>query len=69
MLACRVKRGAFLSAVGLEEINVSDHHASNGLFGLFLAWLLQQLCMHIRRDRGDSPTSANRKTKDQEDMS
>ena len=69
MVACSEKRGAFLSNVGLEEINVSDHHASNGLFGLFLAWLLQQLCMHIWRDRGDSPTSANRKTKDQEDMS
>ena len=44
LLACKIARGAFLSKVNLEDINVSEHHAENALFCLFLAKLLQQLC-------------------------
>ena len=65
MLACKKDRGAFLANVGLEDIKVSDHHASNGLFCLFLAWLLQQLLTKIWKD---IPTSANHNTQEQKDM-
>ena len=43
MLACQEKRAAFLSAVDLDDIKVSEHHKPNALFCLFLARLLQQL--------------------------
>ena len=65
MLACKIARGGFLSNVNLGRINVSEHHAVNGLFCLFVAWLLQQL----RADRwGDIPTSMNHSFQEQKDM-
>jgi len=65
MLTCKVDRRAFLSDVNLQRINVSEHHAPNGLFCLFLAILLQQLRTYIWQD---IPTSADRDLEDQKDM-
>jgi serine/threonine protein kinase len=65
MLACKEKRGDFLSAVSLEAINVSEHHGRNALFCLFLARLLQQLRTDIWQD---IPTSAKFDSKEQRDM-
>ena len=47
MSTCKTERGAFLSAVELEHINVSTHHGPNGYVCLFLAQLLQQLRTHV----------------------
>ena len=43
MLACKEKRGDFLSDLNLGKFNVSEHHAANALFCLFLARLLREL--------------------------
>ena len=65
MLACQEKRRAFLSDVNLERMNVSENHAANALFCLFLAELLQQL----RKYMWDIiPTSMNHSAKEQKDM-
>ena len=65
MTACKRARRAFLCGTSLEDINVSEHHAPNALFCLFLAWLLQQLSLHIWNF---NPTSAHRNTQEQKDM-
>src|SRR5882757_3432129 len=62
MLACKEKREDFLLSAGLKDINVSEHHAPNGLFCLFLAGLLPQLLKYVWKD---IPTSADRDLEDQ----
>ena len=64
MLACKQTQRAFLSAVRLEDINVSEHHAPNHLFCLFLAWLLGDLRRCVWHA---VPTSEGCVAKDQED--
>ena len=65
MLTCKISKGAFLSDANLEDINVSEHHAANSLFCLFLAKLLQQL----RAEKwNNTPTSKNHSAKEQKDM-
>jgi len=58
-------RGSFLSNVTLEHINVSEHHAPNAFFCLFLAWLLQRLRMFIWHD---IPTSEDFHVEEQKDI-
>ena len=58
-------RGAFLSTVGLEDINVSTHHGPNGYFCLFLAQLLQQLRTYVWKEFS---TSADHDAKDKKDF-
>ena len=65
LLACKIARGAFLSRVNLEDINVSEHHAANALFCLFLAKLLQQLRAEMWNG---IPTSMNHSAKEKKDM-
>ena len=65
MFACKEKKEAFLARTGLKEINVSEHHAPNSLFCLFLVTLLQQLLKYVW---WDIPTSADRNLQDQKDM-
>ena len=65
MSTCKTERGAFLSAVELEYINVSTHHGPNGYFCLFLAMLLQQLRTHIWMNIS---TKADRDAKDKKDI-
>ena len=59
MPACKTAKGAFLSAAGPEDINVSEHHAPNSLFCLFLTGLLQQLLQYVWNGSAD---------RDQKDM-
>ena len=65
MLACKIARGAFLSDANLEDINVSEHHAANGLFCLFLVELLQQLRKYTWKR---IPTSIDYGIQEQKDM-
>ena len=65
ILTCKVERGASLAKVTLERINISEHHASNALFCLFLANLLQQLRQHTW---DGILTSMNHSAKEQKDM-
>ena len=65
MLARQKNRGAFLAKVTLERTNVSEHHAANGLFCLFLAELLQQLCKYMW---ATIPKSTDHRTKELKDM-
>ena len=65
MVACKETRSAFLSSVNLERFNVSEHHAANGLFGLFLAWLLRELRTNTW---DDMPTSMNHSAQEWKDM-
>ena len=65
MLACKKDREAFLASINLERLNVSEHHTENGLFCLFVAWLLRELRIN-RWD--DIPTSMNHSAQEQKDM-
>ena len=65
MLACKIARGAFLSDANLEDINVSEHHAANSLFCLFLATLLQQLRKYTWKR---IPMSIDYRVQEQKDM-
>ena len=65
MLACKKDRGGFLYKVTLERTNVSEHHAANSLFCLFLAGLLQQLCTYMW---AKIPKSTDHSAKEQKDM-
>ena len=65
IVGCMEKRGNFISRVDLDDIGVSDYHASNGLFCLFLAWLLQQLRVFVWKK---FPRSADPNPFDQKDM-
>jgi hypothetical protein len=64
MLSCEKERRVF-PHVGLEAINVSEHHGRNSLFCLFLARLLQQLRADIWVD---IPTTAEHNSQEQKDM-
>ena len=63
-IACNIARGAFLSNVNLDRLNVSEHHATKGLFCLFLAKLLQQLCQYTWNDIGLSIDHSAQERKD-----
>ena len=65
MRDCTQKRRLFLSDVTLDAINVSEHHARNALFCLFLARLLKQLRTHIWHE---IPTRADHNSQEQKDM-
>ena len=65
MLACQIARRGFLSDANLEDINVSEHHAANGLFCLLLATLLQPLRKYTWDDIG---LSVNRSAQERKDM-
>ena len=65
MHACKIERGSFLSAVNLDDLNVSEHHATNGLSCLFRAWLLQQLSAYTWNN---APTSMDHSGQEQKDM-
>ena len=65
MAACQEKRKAFLSAVDLEDIKVSEHHAANALFCLFLARLLRELRTIPWKK---IPTSIDHGVQEQKDM-
>ena len=65
MLACKQDRGDFLSDLNLGKFNVSEHHAANALFCLFLARLLRE----VRSEKWNNiPTSKNHSAKEQKDM-
>jgi hypothetical protein len=65
MLACKVERGAFLSAVNLEAINVSEHHAPNACFAYSWPICCKELRAYVWND---IPTSADLNTEEQKDM-
>ena len=65
LLACKIERGAFLSDVNLDGLNVSEHHAAKGLSCLFLARLLQELRAWTW---SNAPKSMDHSAREQKDM-
>ena len=70
MVACKKERSRFLLDLNgdLDSINVSEHHAPNSLFCLFLTRLLGRLLLDRLCRYRNIPTSANHNVPEQEDM-
>ena len=67
MRACKMERSDFLSWGDLEDINVSEHHASNSLFCYFLTRVLGRLLMQ-QHLTSDISTGADHNLQEQKDM-